>query len=308
MLDKEIGTFRKRARCGRRTKMQTINGADRGHPTVPALPPPVEDSEELIQLPEDLKTKLKEPLPAAAVSPNPQKPGLSAIKVIYVVERLNDVFGLNGWRVDNEVIETGRMVVVRATLAIPKYGIAIEQFGGNDNPDRGDAYKGACTDALSKCASYLGIGMDVYKGLNDGRARDRGGSRHNVRATIASPAQDGRTNRTRNSAPTGLTNRNMAARFSSIRSVLGAQAYEEILGRHGYQEVTNIPSLEKARAVYVILLDAFRLRFREAQRKIGNVEYAKILRELRFNPRARLNPDQAVRVFNHMQETLQVRE
>ena len=39
--------------------------------------------------------------------------------------------------------------------------IAIEQFGGNDNPDRGDAYKGACTDALSKCASYLGIGMDV---------------------------------------------------------------------------------------------------------------------------------------------------
>ncbi len=48
----------------------------------------------------------------------------------------------------------------------------------------------------------------------------------------------------------GLTNRNMAARFSSIRGVLGAQAYEEILGRHGYQEVTNIPSLEKAREVY----------------------------------------------------------
>jgi hypothetical protein len=60
---------------------------------------------------------------------------------------------------------------VRATLAIPKYGIAIEQFGGNDNPDRGDAYKGACTDALSKCASYLGIGMDVYKGLNDNHPR-----------------------------------------------------------------------------------------------------------------------------------------
>jgi hypothetical protein len=78
------------------------------------------------------------------------------IKVIYVVERLNDVFGLNGWHVDNEIVETGRMVVVRATLSIPRYSIAIEQFGGNDNPDRGDAYKGACTDALSKCASYLG--------------------------------------------------------------------------------------------------------------------------------------------------------
>ena len=107
--------------------MQPLNGVDQGHPTASALPPPIEDSGELIQLPEDLKTKLKEPLPAAAVSPNPQKLGLSAIKVIYVVERLNDVFGLNGWHMDNEVVETGRMVVVRAALAIPKYGIAIEQ-------------------------------------------------------------------------------------------------------------------------------------------------------------------------------------
>jgi hypothetical protein len=310
MLDKEFGTFGQRARCGRRTKMQTINGADQGHPTAPALPQPIENSGDPIQLPEELKTKLKEPLPAGAVSPNPQKPGLSAIKVIYVVERLNDVFGLSGWRVDNEVVETGRMVVVRATLVIPRYGIAIEQFGGNDNPDRGDAYKGACTDALSKCASYLGIGMDVYKGLTDNRPRDGGGSRHNVRATIASPAWDGRTNRTgaRNSGPTDLTSRNMTARFSSIRGVLGAQAYEEILGRHGCKEVTNIPNLQKAREVYGTLLDAFRLRFREAQRKIGNAEYAKILGELRFNPRARLNPDQAVRVFNHMEETLNARQ
>jgi Rad52/22 family double-strand break repair protein len=286
--------------------MQSVNGVDQGHPAAPELPQPIENSGEPLELSEDLKKKLKEPLPTEAVSPNPLKPGLSAIKVIYVVERLNEVFGLNGWHMDNEVVETGHMVVVRATLAIPKYGIAIEQFGGNDNPDRGDAYKGACTDALSKCASYLGIGMDVYKGLNDNRPRDSGGSRQNVRATIASPALDGRINRTwaRNAAPTGLTNRNMAARFSSIRGVLGAQAYQEILGRHGYREVTNIPSLDKAREVYRTLLDAFRLRFREAQRKIGNAEYTKILGELRLNPKARLNPDQAVRVFNHMEETL----
>jgi hypothetical protein len=303
MLDKEFGTFVQRARCGRRIKMQTINGADQGHPTAPALPQPIENSGEPIQLPEELKTKLKEPLPAGAVSPNPQKPGLSAIRVIYVVERLNDVFGLNGWCVDNEVVETGRMVVVRATLGIPKYGIAIEQFGGNDNPDRGDAYKGACTDALSKCASYLGIGMDVYKGLNDGRPRDGGGNRHTVRTTIATSRP-----RAGNAALSGLTIRNMSARFTSIRGVLGAQEYEEILGRHGYRDVTNIPSLQKAREVYRTLLDAFRLRFGEAQRKIGNAEYGKILRELRFNPRAGLSPDQAVRVFNRMQETPHARE
>ena len=99
------------------------------------------------------------------------------------------VFGLNGWHIDNEIVETGRMVVVRATLTIPKYSIAIEQFGGNDNPDRGDAYKGACTDALSKCASYLGIGMDVYKGLHDERTRDGSGAHQNgSRSTASQPA------------------------------------------------------------------------------------------------------------------------
>src|SRR5271156_5998826 len=311
MLEKEFGTFRQRARCGRRTKMQTINGADQSHPTAPALPQPIENSGEPIELPEELKKKLKEPLPTEAVSPNPVKPGLSAIKVIYVVERLNDVFGLNGWRVDNEVVETGRMVVVRATLAIQKYGIAIEQFGGNDNPDRGDAYKGACTDALSKCASYLGIGMDVYKGLHDERTRDGSGAHQNgSRPTVSQPAPrpPSMPNRTqsRNAAPTGLTSRNMAARFTSMRSVLGVPEYGDILGRQGYREVTNIPSLEKARDVYRMLVDAFRAHFGEAKRTLGNTEYVKILGELRLNPKAKLNLDQAVRVFNRMEETLNV--
>src|SRR5258707_14614634 len=196
MLDKELRNARApKSRCGRRTNMQSVNGVDQGHPAAPELPQPTGNSGEPIQLPEELKTKLKQPLPNEAVSPNPQKPGLSAIKVIYVVERLNDVFGLNGWRVDNEVVETGRMVVVRATLAIPKYGIAIEQFGGNDNPDRGDAYKGACTDALSKCASYLGIGMDVYKGLHDERTPDGSRAHQNGSKSTASQAAPRATSR-----------------------------------------------------------------------------------------------------------------
>ena len=293
--------------------MQPVNGVDIAHQAATTSPPPPEQSEGLLQLPEDLKVKLKEPLPREAVSPNPQKPGLSVIKVIYVVERLNDVFGLNGWHIDNEIVETGRMVVVRATLSIPKYSIVIEQFGGNDNPDRGDAYKGACTDALSKCASYLGIGMDVYKGLHDERTRDSSGNHRNGSGSTApqpSPesAPTHNSTQSRNGVPTGLTSRNMAARFSSMRSVLGAGEYADILGRHGYREVTNVPSLEKARDVYRMLLDAFRARFGEAKRTLGDVEYTKILRELRLNPKARLNPDQAVRVFNHMEETLNARQ
>ncbi len=279
--------------------MQPVNGVDQTHEAATISSPETEHSEDLPQLPEDLKVKLKEPLPREAVSPNPQKPGLSVIKVIYVVERLNDVFGLNGWHIDNEIVETGRMVVVRATLTIPKYSIAIEQFGGNDNPDRGDAYKGACTDALSKCASYLGIGMDVYKGLHDERTRDGSGAQR--------PASMPNRTQSRNAAPTSLTSRNMAARFTSMRSVLGVPEYGDILGRQGYREVTNIPSLEKARDVYRMLVDAFRVHFGEAKRTLGNAEYVKILSELRLNPKAKLNPDQAVRVFNRMEETLNAR-
>jgi hypothetical protein len=197
--------------------------------------------------------------------------------------------------------------VVRATLSIPRYAIAIEQFGGNDNPDRGDAYKGACTDALSKCASYLGIGMDVYKGLYDPGAGHNGAS---SATRTPAPAARSTDNGSQSSGapPTSLTSRNMAARFSSMRTVLGAREYSEILGRHGFREVTGIPSLVKAREVYRLLLDAFRIRFGETRKALGGPEYAKILRELRLHPKAKLNPDQAVRVFNHMEETLNARQ
>ena len=293
--------------------MQTVNGIDHTHSSAQTPPPATENSGDTVELPEDLKKKLKEPLPREAVSPNPQRPGLSVIKVIYIVERLNDVFGLNGWQVCNEIVETGKMVVVRATLSIPRYGIADEQFGGNDNPDRGDAYKGACTDALSKCASYLGIGMDVYKGLYGAPPGDCGaGSQNGARS--ATPARAQNTTSTQNRAerdggyPTGLTSQNMAARFGSMRTVLGMRDYSDILGRHGYRDVTGIPSLEKARDVYRVLLDAFRARFGEVKKALPSTEYVNILRELRLNPNARLNPDQAVRVFNHMEETLNARQ
>jgi hypothetical protein len=61
----------------------------------------------------------------------------------------------------------GAMCVVKGILDIPEYGVHLEQYGGNDNPDMGDAYKGAATDALTKIASYLGIGFDIYKGRKD---------------------------------------------------------------------------------------------------------------------------------------------
>lgn len=111
------------------------------------------------------KEALDRRLPDEAVSQHPTKKFLSSIKSIYVTERLNEVFGVGSWRVETEIVERSeRMVVVKLRFSIPEYGIYYECFGGNDNADLGDACKGATTDALTKVASWLGIGSDVFKG------------------------------------------------------------------------------------------------------------------------------------------------
>ena len=116
----------------------------------------------------DLKAKLDAPLPDEAVKPHPTKNYLSTIKAIYVTERLNNVFGVGKWSIKTDAVDTTtKMIVVKTTLDIAEYGIHYECFGGNDNADRGDAYKGATTDAITKIGSWLGIGADVFKGKHE---------------------------------------------------------------------------------------------------------------------------------------------
>jgi hypothetical protein len=133
--------------------------------------------------------KLREPLPPEAIKPHPTKNYLSQINAIYVVERLNNVFGLAGWRIKNEIIEKIEAgpryfqqaaskgggtkeeyhqanIIIKSVFTAKSWDgqdIYLEAFGGNDNDDLGDAYKGACTDALTKIGSYLGIGQDIWK-------------------------------------------------------------------------------------------------------------------------------------------------
>lgn len=130
----------------------------------------------------DLKSELLKPLPKEAIKQHPTKTYLSSIKAVYVTERFTDVFGVGKWttKVYKEHVdfETG-MVVVKVTFEVPEHNIYYESYGGNDNGgaksknfDLGDAYKGATTDALTKIGSYLGVGIDVFKGKNDVSASD----------------------------------------------------------------------------------------------------------------------------------------
>lgn len=117
------------------------------------------------QITQEQKALLAKPLPPEAIGKHPSKTFLSTIKAIYVTERLNEVFGEGAWRTEVSFVDReGKMVVVKVVFTIPDYGIHYECFGGNDNSDLGDAYKGATTDAITKIGSWLGIGADVFKG------------------------------------------------------------------------------------------------------------------------------------------------
>jgi hypothetical protein len=120
-----------------------------------------------------MRNKLRLALPEKACKKHPTKSFLTSINPMYVIERLNDVFGVGSWHVKNDVILSDinqGSIVVKVTLEIPEYNIYLEQFGGNDNGgkdkkgfDLGDCFKGACTDGLTKLASYLEIGISIYQ-------------------------------------------------------------------------------------------------------------------------------------------------
>ncbi|WP_234733372.1 hypothetical protein [Tellurirhabdus bombi] len=131
---------------------------------------------------------IKKPLPAEAVKPHPTKQGMSTIKAIYVTERLNDVFGIGKWTIKTDLLpatadgslftirsyttsngkeRTEYFAVAKTVLEIPDYGIHYECIAGASNDDMGDAAKGAATDAITKICSYMGIGIDVFKGQHD---------------------------------------------------------------------------------------------------------------------------------------------
>lgn len=115
---------------------------------------------------DEMVAKLTAPLPAEAITENKQKTFLSSIKPIYITQRLNEVFGYGNWRTKVDVVteKDDGSTVVKTTLEIPEYGVYLEQYGGHQDRDLGDSYKSSATDALTKCASYLGIGLDVFMG------------------------------------------------------------------------------------------------------------------------------------------------
>ena len=120
---------------------------------------------------------LQRALPSWAVKDHPTRKGMSAIHPMSIIDVLNEAFGIGAWKFETEYISCDKetqktkfgerqiyVSAVKGTLIVPAHDIHIEQFGGSTNDDKGDSLKGGATDALTKCASYLGVGATIYKG------------------------------------------------------------------------------------------------------------------------------------------------
>ena len=173
-------------------------------------------------LTQDQIHSLKAPFPSDALSPDTSRGfELTSIKAAYVIERLNDVFGVcgSGWRYAHtpfELLTTPNGITEIVTEVALQYRLPADQEGspaviwederwtslpglacwsqpilasGGKSLGKGgapytDARKSAVTDGLTKAASMLGIGHQVFKGLvrthsdPGSQGQQRGGNGH----------------------------------------------------------------------------------------------------------------------------------
>lgn len=129
-------------------------------------------------LPQEIRDQLRERFPQSSLSKMPGAAKLTSIKIMYVIERLNNVFGVGEW-----VLEWGEHqfsnqdeIIIQGFIKIPKYdfqtpatfGSARQTFyKGTETPIQsiGDLGKSAVSALISKSASFLEVGIDVFKGL-----------------------------------------------------------------------------------------------------------------------------------------------
>lgn len=90
------------------------------------------------------------------------------------IDRLNDIFGINGWSYDfefvrEELIGKSWMVVVKCCIRLADMFMSTRPGIGACYARKADtAYKGAVTSAFKNACKYLGIGKELYiKGFEE---------------------------------------------------------------------------------------------------------------------------------------------
>ena len=119
---------------------------------------------------EGMRKSLRDAFPDEAYKQHPTKTFLTTLKAMYITERLNDVFGIGRWSILHEVIErTNDYVLIQGSFTSLDYEVIVpSQYGGHKtsgtNTEIADGFKSATTDCISKIASYLEVGIEMFKG------------------------------------------------------------------------------------------------------------------------------------------------
>lgn len=145
-------------------------------------------------LPQQIQT-LQQKTPDIYIKERPIRGGKKAkyIEVGYVISQLNAIFGAPNW--EFEILEQAlesrgagekskQEVWVRGKLTVMDhkngYRVSKTQYGQHAvhlEVPIGDAFKAAGSDALKKCATMFGIGLDIYWGqlddLESGQRKDK---------------------------------------------------------------------------------------------------------------------------------------
>lgn len=122
----------------------------------------------------DIYQKLTKKFPNDAISTDSSRGfDLTSIKAQYVVERLNEVFGIAGWSLHGEFKPADRGILFIGELTLKTLNHSVQAIGFSlIKKVLGDSYKSARTDALSKAASWIGVGNEIFKGHGNIEAAD----------------------------------------------------------------------------------------------------------------------------------------
>lgn len=129
---------------------------------------------------EPQRVALAAPLPRDAVRKLPGKSGADFVTGHWIIARLNEVFGHDGWGDEYEapVVREGDRPVIYVRATLTAMGVTRGDIGvgvaANGSPDSFEtAMKGAHTDALKRCARKLGdsFGLALYEKVEGGRPR-----------------------------------------------------------------------------------------------------------------------------------------
>jgi hypothetical protein len=128
---------------------------------------------------EELQGLLESDFPKEALSVDSSRGfELTSIKAQWIKERLNKVFSIFGWEFKENFQAGSTGILCHGELAVnieDNQRIVYATGFSANKKNMGDSYKSAATDALSKCASYIGIGNEVFKGnVNPNSLKDGG--------------------------------------------------------------------------------------------------------------------------------------